>query len=139
MAAFTGSHEVADRPLNLESNAYNCLYADQELFDIFFIPVIKGDADNLVIRPGTRGSNLGHSLLLAKEFVKWVAMGIVIAFPIAYYVMDRWLQSFAYRTSISLWIFVVSATLALVIALITVSYQSIKAAIANPVDSLRYE
>jgi putative ABC transport system permease protein len=66
-------------------------------------------------------------------------MGIVIAFPIAYYAMNRWLQSFAYRTSISLWIFVVSASLALVIALITISYQSIKAATANPVDSLRYE
>jgi len=78
-------------------------------------------------------------IILAKEFVKWVAMGIVIAFPIAYYAMHRWLQSFAYRTSISLWIFVFSATLALVIALITVSYQSIKAATANSVDSLRYE
>jgi ABC-type antimicrobial peptide transport system permease subunit len=53
--------------------------------------------------------------------------------------MKKWLQSFAYRTSISLWIFVFSATLALVIALISVSFQSVKAAIANPVDSLRYE
>jgi putative ABC transport system permease protein len=86
---------------------------------------------------GTKVSSI--IILLAKEFVKWVTMGIVIAFPIAYYAMDRWLQNFACRTSISLCIFVVSTTLALVIALITVSFQFIKAATANPVDSLRYE
>ncbi|UCE23115.1 MAG: ABC transporter permease [Candidatus Aminicenantes bacterium] len=78
-------------------------------------------------------------ILLTKEFIGLVALGMLTAFPIAYYAMHRWLQSFAYRTSISFWTFVFSATLALVIALITVSFQSIKAATANPVDSLHYE
>jgi putative ABC transport system permease protein len=63
---------------------------------------------------------------------------MVFAYPIAYYAVDRWLQNSAYRTSISLLIFVFSATMALAIVLTTVSIQSIKAATANPVDSLRY-
>ena len=76
---------------------------------------------------------------LSKEFAIWVLIANTLAWPVAYFAMNKWLQSFAYRTSISLWIFVFSATLALVIALITVSFQAIKAATANPVDSLRYE
>jgi len=63
----------------------------------------------------------------------------IIAWPIAYYAMNRWLQGFAYRINIGLWSFVLSAVMAFLIALFTVSYQSVKAAIANPVDSLRYE
>jgi putative ABC transport system permease protein len=78
-------------------------------------------------------------ILFSKEFIKWVIVSNIIAWPVAYFAMNKWLQSFAYRTSISLWIFVFSATLALVITLITVSFQSIKAATANPLDSLRYE
>ncbi len=76
---------------------------------------------------------------LSKEFAIWVLVANALAWPVAYFAMNKWLQSFAYRTSISLWTFVFSATLAFVIALITVSFQSIKAATANPVDSLRYE
>jgi len=76
---------------------------------------------------------------LSKKFAIWVIVANALAWPVAYFAMKKWLQSFAYRTSISLWIFVFSATLALVIALISVSFQSVKAAIANPVDSLRYE
>jgi putative ABC transport system permease protein len=76
---------------------------------------------------------------LSKEFAIWVLVANALAWPVAYFAMNKWVQSFAYRTSISLWIFVFSATLALVIALITVSFQSIKVALANPVDSLRYE
>jgi len=53
--------------------------------------------------------------------------------------MNKWLQNFAYRVNIGIWVFVLSASLALIIALVTVSYQSIKAALANPVESLRYE
>jgi putative ABC transport system permease protein len=63
----------------------------------------------------------------------------IIAWPIAYYSMNKWLQNFAYRINIGLWMFIISAVVALVIALLTVSFQSIKAATANPVDSLRYE
>jgi putative ABC transport system permease protein len=77
--------------------------------------------------------------LLSKEFVKWVLIANVVAWPLAYYVMNNWLKNFAYRTEISLWIFVASGVVALVIALLTVSSHAIKAAMANPVHSLRYE
>ena len=76
---------------------------------------------------------------LSKEFILLVCLANAIAWPLAYYFMNKWLKNFAYRTSMGLWIFILSALAALVIALFTVSYQSIKAATANPVDSLRYE
>jgi putative ABC transport system permease protein len=75
----------------------------------------------------------------SKEFTKWVILANVIAWPIAYYVMNKWLENFAYRMSISLWTFVLAAVLALLIALITITFQVIRAALANPVDSLRHE
>jgi putative ABC transport system permease protein len=81
----------------------------------------------------------GIILLLTNEFVKWVAISNLIAWPIAYFAMKMWLQNFAYRINIGIGIFLLSAVLALVIAVLTVSYQSIKAAVANPVESLRYE
>ncbi len=77
--------------------------------------------------------------LLAKEFTRWVLVANIIAWPIAYYAMNKWLQEFAYRTNIGIWIFVVSAVMTLIIALFTVSYQAIRAALTNPVDSLKYE
>jgi putative ABC transport system permease protein len=77
--------------------------------------------------------------LLTKDFTKLVLMANIIAWPIAYYAMNRWLYNFAYRTNIGLSTFIFSATLALFIALVTVSYKSIKAALANPIEALRYE
>ncbi len=77
--------------------------------------------------------------LLSKEFLILVAIANVIAIPIAYYVMSKWLENFAYRMEISWVIFFMAAVLALIIAMISVSIQAIKAAVANPVDSLRYE
>ncbi|MDH5384018.1 MAG: ABC transporter permease [Candidatus Aminicenantes bacterium] len=78
-------------------------------------------------------------LLLMKEFIKYVLIANIVAWPIAYYFMNRWLENFPYRSKLGLDIFIFSVTLTFVLALLTVSYQSIKAAIANPVDSLRYE
>ena len=78
-------------------------------------------------------------LLLSKEFIKWVLLANLIAWPVAYLAVKNWLQNFASRTDIQLEIFLISGSLALVISLFTVCYQSIKAALANPVDSLRYE
>ena len=78
-------------------------------------------------------------VLLSKEFTKWVLIANLIAWPLAYFVARNWLQNFAYRMSVGAEIFILAATLALIIALCTVGYQAIKAAIANPVDSLRYE
>lgn len=78
-------------------------------------------------------------ILLNRDFVKWVAIAFVIATPIAYYAMNKWLQNFAYKTSLSWWIFALAGVLALGIALLTVSWQSWKAATRNPVEALRYE
>ena len=77
--------------------------------------------------------------LLSKDFLKLVALGFIIAVPIAYYAMNWWLQDFAYKISIDPGIFLLAGGLALLIALATVSWQSIRAALANPVDSLRSE
>lgn len=77
--------------------------------------------------------------LLAKDFIKLVLIGIVVATPIAWYAMTSWLDAFAYRISINWTIFVLAACIAIVIAFVTISFQSIKAAIANPVKSLRSE
>jgi putative ABC transport system permease protein len=79
------------------------------------------------------------AMMLSHEFTKWVVIASIIAFPVAYFVMSQWLQNFAYRTSIGLWIFILSALLAFVLAMLTVSLQAFKAGMANPVDSLRYE
>jgi len=77
--------------------------------------------------------------LLSKDFIKLVLIAIIIASPIAYYFMNQWLQDFAYRINIEWWIFALAGIIAIAIALLTVSYQAIKAAIANPVKSLRTE
>ncbi len=77
--------------------------------------------------------------LLSKEFLKLVLIACGFAFPIGYWLMNKWLQDFAYRIEISAWIFVLAGILALFIALLTISYQAIKAALANPVTSLRTE
>lgn len=78
-------------------------------------------------------------LMLNKDFVKWVAIAFVVATPIAWYVMHLWLENFAYKTSLSWWIFALAGLLALGIALLTVSWQSWRAATCNPVETLRYE
>jgi putative ABC transport system permease protein len=77
--------------------------------------------------------------MLNRDFVKWVAIAFVIATPIAYFAMNKWLESFAYKTELSWWIFALAGLLALGIALLTVSWQSWKAATRNPVEALRYE
>jgi putative ABC transport system permease protein len=77
--------------------------------------------------------------ILSKDFLILVVVSMVIACPVAYYFMNMWLQDFAYRINISWWVFVISGSIALLIAFATVSFQAIKAATANPVKSLRYE
>ncbi|OGU56776.1 MAG: hypothetical protein A2V66_00195 [Ignavibacteria bacterium RBG_13_36_8] len=62
-----------------------------------------------------------------------------ITLPVAYYLMNKWLEDFAYRIDIGIWIFLVSGALALIVALLTVGFQALKAAVANPINSLRYE
>ncbi|MCY1719258.1 ABC transporter permease [Prolixibacteraceae bacterium Z1-6] len=86
------------------------------------------------------GANITEILtMLNRDFVKWVGIAFVIATPVAYYVMNKWLENFAYKTTLSWWIFASAGALALGMALLTVSFQSWKAATRNPVESLRYE
>ncbi len=91
------------------------------------------------IRKVLGSSVLEIILLLIKDFIKWVIIANLLAFPIGYYLLSLWLEDFAYRIEISWWMFVLSGGIALAIAIATVSMQAIKAAIANPVDSLRNE
>ena len=78
-------------------------------------------------------------LHLSKQFTRWVLVSNVIAWPISYFIMNRWLNEFAYRIQMGVPIFIVSALMMLIIALFTVSFQAIKAALANPVEALKYE
>jgi putative ABC transport system permease protein len=91
------------------------------------------------IRKVLGASTGGIVALLSKDFLKLVAISVVVASPIAWYIMNKWLQDFAYRTNIGWMVFAVAGILALLIALITISFQAIKAAIANPAKSLRTE
>ena len=91
------------------------------------------------IRKVLGASVAGIAALMARDFVKLALVAVVIASPIAYYAMNNWLQGFEYRINIGVWIFLVSGLLAVLIALMTVGYQAIRSALANPVKSLRAE
>ncbi|MGH2649326.1 MAG: ABC transporter permease, partial [Ginsengibacter sp.] len=99
---------------------------EQRIKEIGIRKVLGADVKNIVT-------------LLSKDFMKLVIIAAFIAFPLAWWLMHTWLQDFAYRVNLSWWIFVASGLMALIIALITVSFQAIKAAVANPVKSLRTE
>jgi len=91
------------------------------------------------IRKVLGSSTLSIIALLNREFFRWVLIANLIAWPVAYFVMLQWIQKFAYRAKITLGIFVLSACIGLAVALVTVSVQTLKAARANPVDSLKHE
>jgi putative ABC transport system permease protein len=91
------------------------------------------------IRKVLGASITGITSLLSKDFLILVGIAALIAFPIAWFAMDKWLQDYAYRISISWWVFVLAGSAAMLIALITVSFQAIKVALNNPVRSLRTE
>jgi putative ABC transport system permease protein len=91
------------------------------------------------IRKVLGASVTGITGLLSKDFLRLVFISAVIAFPLSWWFMHKWLQNYAYRISINWWVFIIAGLLALLIALITISFQSIRAAVANPVKSLRTE
>ena len=91
------------------------------------------------IRKVLGASGPGIWLLLVSEFTKWVLLANIIAWPLSYLVIHKWLQGFAYRSSVAVWIFGLSAAAAFFVALMTVTYQSVRAAAADPVRALRYE
>jgi putative ABC transport system permease protein len=78
-------------------------------------------------------------IMLNKDIIKWVILAFVIACPIGWYAMHKWLENFAYKTDMSWWVFALSGLMAIIIALLTLSWQSLKVATRNPVEALRYE
>jgi putative ABC transport system permease protein len=136
--------------------AYNQQYIAQERFGRLFIcfamiaivisclGLLGLSAFNTVQRKkeiGIRkvlGASVGSiTAMLSKDFVKLIIIALLVASPVSWWVMNKWLQSFAYRVSIPLWVFLFSGLAAIFIAMLTISFQSIKAAIVNPVKSLR--
>jgi len=91
------------------------------------------------IRKVLGATETGIVFLLSKQFTKWVVLSNLFAWPIAYYFMRKWLQRFAYQASITVWSFLFAFLVVLFLALLTVSYQTVKAARSNPVELLRYE
>jgi putative ABC transport system permease protein len=86
------------------------------------------------------GADLANVVwLLTRQFVKWVIVATLIAWPLGYWAMNRWLEGFAFRTGLSAWIFLASGLAALGIAVMSVGSQVLKAALANPAESLKYE
>jgi len=77
--------------------------------------------------------------MLSKDFLKYVLIAAIIAWPVAWFSVYKWLQDYAYRINISWWIFIAAVFLAMVIAFVTISFQAIRSAVANPVKSLRTE
>lgn len=91
------------------------------------------------IRKVLGASVAGILAMLSKDFLKLVLIAVIIAFPVSWWAMSNWLKDFAYRISMQWWMFALAGLLAIFIALATISFQAIKAAIANPVKSLRSE
>jgi len=91
------------------------------------------------IRKVLGASVAGIAAMLSKDFLKLVVISILIATPLAWWAMSSWLHDYAYRIRISAWTFVLACVMAIIIAIITMSFQAIKAALANPVNSLRSE
>jgi putative ABC transport system permease protein len=100
---------------------------------------LKRRTKEIGIRKVNGAKTLEISAQLNKDFIKWVVVAFVIACPIAWYAMHKWLENFAYKTELSWWIFAAAGAAAMIIALLTVSWQTWRAAKRNPVESLRYE
>ncbi len=154
-------NEVApEQPFNYRfmDDAFNSTYeADQNLGQIFITFTILSifiaclglfglaafNAEKRTKEIGVRkvlGASVGQiTLRLTKDFLRLVGMAILISLPLGWFVMNKWLEDFSYRIEISAWVFLLAAFMAISIAVLTVSYQSIKAAIVNPVKSLRTE
>jgi len=143
---------------NFLDDSFNQLYkTDQQtsslIFGFAFIAIVisalglfalaaftaEQKSKEIGIRKVLGASIISITQLLTKDFLKLVVIAIIVALPIAWIVMNKWLQIFAYRINIEWWMFLIAGSIAVVIAITTISFQAIKAAIANPVESLRSE
>ena len=138
--AFDAQYKAEDR-LSKILNAFTAiavLIASLGLFGLATFMAVRRTKEIGVRK--VLGASVQHiALLLSKDFIKLVILAIIIASPVAWWAADRWLQNFAYRIHIQWWMFAAAGLLVVGIAWLTVSYQAIKAAIANPVKSLRTE
>jgi putative ABC transport system permease protein len=101
--------------------------------------MIRQRVKEIGIRKVLGASTGSITAMLSKEFLQLILIAALISYPVTWYAMSKWLQDFAYRVSIQWWVFVLAGVIALLVAAITISFQSIKAALANPVKSLRSE
>ena len=101
--------------------------------------MVEQRTKEIAIRKVLGATHAGIVGIFSKEFVVLIAFANVIAWPAAYYIMNKWIQNYRFHTRIGLWLFALAGLAALGIALFTVSYQTMKAARANPVDALKYE
>jgi putative ABC transport system permease protein len=153
-------YNISDTPFSYEylNDRYNRLYKSEErmriIFSYFMIVAITIAIlgmvglsvfliDHRTKEIGIRkinGSGVSEiMIMLNKNFVKWVVIALVIAVPITFYAMNLWLKNFAYKTGLSWWIFALAGIIAIGIAILTVSWQSWRAATRNPVEVLRYD
>ena len=139
-ASFEALHR-ADERLNDIFQVFGLTAVVVACLGLFGLAVFTAEqkTKEIGIRKVLGASAFNIYFMLSKDFIKWVITANIVAWPVAYYSMHKWLQSFAFRTRIGWEIFLLSASFALIISLFTISFQSIKAARANPVDSLRYE
>ena len=130
-----------DQQLNLIINYLTFLAIFISCLGLFGLAAFSAEkrTKEIGVRKVLGASVINIIVMLSKEFTRLVAVAFIVAVPLSYFLMDRWLQDFAYRINIGWEIFAIAGVLALLIALITVSYQAIRAALANPVDALKYE
>ena len=122
-------------------NAFTCLAIFIACLGLFGLASFMAEqrTREIGIRKVLGASVSGIVCLLSKEFTKWVLLANLLAWPIAYFVMEKWLQGFAYRTNIGLSVFILSSLLSLIVAMLTVAYQAMKAAFASPMKAIKYE
>jgi ABC-type antimicrobial peptide transport system permease subunit len=131
----------SEKQINLIFNSFAFLAIFISCLGLFGLAAFAAErrTKEIGIRKVLGASIFGIVQMLSLEFAKWVLLANIVAWPVAYYFMWKWLQNFAYRINLEWWIFILSGLLALGIALLTVSYQAVRAATAIPVKTLRYE
>jgi putative ABC transport system permease protein len=136
--AFIYSKEIRQKGLLMVFSVLAIIIASLGLFSISLY-ALSVRTKEIGIRKVNGASTSEILRLITSSFVRWIVLAFIIATPVTWYFMKRWLESFAYKTDISWWVFLIAGMVVLLIALITVSWQAYRAASRNPVEGLRYE